>query len=140
LCLRIILLCRCYARLHPRAVNCRKKKCGHSNQVQYFNYVIVCTCLIAWISHAVIITYSLWIMFLYCSWGQRRRSSKLFWLQEGNFCCRGLLECVLIISFLVLYETCWKLNWQFLSMILFWVWDRLISIMLLFYVMTWFCF
>jgi hypothetical protein len=25
--------CRCYARLHPRAVNCRKKKCGHSNQV-----------------------------------------------------------------------------------------------------------
>ncbi|KAK3042089.1 hypothetical protein RJ639_001791 [Escallonia herrerae] len=22
----------CYARLHPRAVNCRKKKCGHSNQ------------------------------------------------------------------------------------------------------------
>lgn len=24
---------RCYARLHPRAVNCRKKKCGHSNQV-----------------------------------------------------------------------------------------------------------
>ncbi|RAL50952.1 hypothetical protein DM860_005308 [Cuscuta australis] len=27
-------ICRkCYARLHPRAVNCRKKKCGHSNQV-----------------------------------------------------------------------------------------------------------
>ncbi|PWZ57780.1 Ubiquitin-60S ribosomal protein L40-2 [Zea mays] len=26
-------LYRCYARLHPRAVNCRKKKCGHSNQV-----------------------------------------------------------------------------------------------------------
>ena len=25
---------RCYARLHPRAVNCRKKKCGHSNQVR----------------------------------------------------------------------------------------------------------
>ncbi|XP_022748149.1 ubiquitin-60S ribosomal protein L40-like [Durio zibethinus] len=23
----------CYARLHPRAVNCRKKKCGHSNQL-----------------------------------------------------------------------------------------------------------
>ncbi|KAM0947463.1 putative RNA-directed DNA polymerase [Dioscorea sansibarensis] len=23
---------KCYARLHPRAVNCRKKKCGHSNQ------------------------------------------------------------------------------------------------------------
>ncbi|GKD52921.1 ubiquitin-60S ribosomal protein L40-1, partial [Tanacetum coccineum] len=22
----------CYARLHPRAVNCMKKKCGHSNQ------------------------------------------------------------------------------------------------------------
>ncbi|CAK9137207.1 unnamed protein product [Ilex paraguariensis] len=25
---------RCYARLHPRAVNCRKKKCGHSNQLR----------------------------------------------------------------------------------------------------------
>nr|XP_043620159.1 ubiquitin-60S ribosomal protein L40-like [Erigeron canadensis] len=26
-------ICRkCYARLHPRAVNCRKKKCGHSNE------------------------------------------------------------------------------------------------------------
>nr|GMC62606.1 Ubiquitin-60S ribosomal protein L40-2 [Ipomoea batatas] len=24
---------RCFARLHPRVVNCRKKKCGHSNQV-----------------------------------------------------------------------------------------------------------
>jgi large subunit ribosomal protein L40e len=30
------MICRkCYARLHPRAVNCRKKKCGHSNQVCY---------------------------------------------------------------------------------------------------------
>nr|GEZ05648.1 ubiquitin-60S ribosomal protein L40 [Tanacetum cinerariifolium] len=30
-------ICRkCYARLHPRAVNCRKKKCGHSNQVEFF--------------------------------------------------------------------------------------------------------
>ncbi|KAK9672391.1 hypothetical protein RND81_12G097800 [Saponaria officinalis] len=28
------MICRkCYARLHPRAVNCRKKKCGHTNQV-----------------------------------------------------------------------------------------------------------
>ncbi|GER44994.1 polyubiquitin [Striga asiatica] len=28
------LICRkCYARLHPRATNCRKKKCGHSNQI-----------------------------------------------------------------------------------------------------------
>uniref|UniRef100_A0A8R7Q4Z1 Ubiquitin-like domain-containing protein n=1 Tax=Triticum urartu TaxID=4572 RepID=A0A8R7Q4Z1_TRIUA len=25
---------KCYARLHPRAVNCRKKKCGHSNQLR----------------------------------------------------------------------------------------------------------
>jgi len=33
LCSLINLLRRCYARLHPRAVNCRKKKCGHSNQV-----------------------------------------------------------------------------------------------------------
>ncbi|XBH86162.1 hypothetical protein VPH35_073886 [Triticum aestivum] len=29
------MICRkCYARLHPRAVNCRKKKCGHSNQLR----------------------------------------------------------------------------------------------------------
>ncbi|XP_014219855.1 ubiquitin [Copidosoma floridanum] len=29
------LICRkCYARLHPRATNCRKKKCGHSNQLR----------------------------------------------------------------------------------------------------------
>ena len=28
-------VCRkCYARLHPRAVNCRKKKCGHTNQLR----------------------------------------------------------------------------------------------------------
>ena len=28
-------ICRkCYARLHPRAVNCRKKKCGHTNQLR----------------------------------------------------------------------------------------------------------
>ena len=25
---------RCYARLHPRAKNCRKKKCGHTNQLR----------------------------------------------------------------------------------------------------------
>ncbi|GFQ01295.1 ubiquitin-60S ribosomal protein l40-2 [Phtheirospermum japonicum] len=29
------MICRvCYARLHTRAVNCRKKKCGHSNQLR----------------------------------------------------------------------------------------------------------
>ncbi|KAF8413689.1 hypothetical protein HHK36_001681 [Tetracentron sinense] len=29
------MICRkCYARLHLRAVNCRKKKCGHSNQLR----------------------------------------------------------------------------------------------------------
>uniref|UniRef100_A0A7S0UQE0 Ubiquitin-like domain-containing protein n=1 Tax=Polytomella parva TaxID=51329 RepID=A0A7S0UQE0_9CHLO len=29
------VICRkCYARLHPRAKNCRKKKCGHSNQLR----------------------------------------------------------------------------------------------------------
>ncbi|GMP61078.1 hypothetical protein CsSME_00023686 [Camellia sinensis var. sinensis] len=33
--LHVLLDCfRCYARLHPRAVNCRKKKCGHSNQLR----------------------------------------------------------------------------------------------------------
>ena len=29
-----VLCRRCYARLHPRAVNCRKKKCGHTNQLR----------------------------------------------------------------------------------------------------------
>jgi large subunit ribosomal protein L40e len=29
------MICRkCYARLHARAVNCRKKKCGHSNALR----------------------------------------------------------------------------------------------------------
>jgi ribosomal protein L40E/ubiquitin len=29
------MICRkCYARLHPRATNCRKKKCGHTNQLR----------------------------------------------------------------------------------------------------------
>ena len=28
-------ICRkCYARLPPRATNCRKKKCGHSSQLR----------------------------------------------------------------------------------------------------------
>jgi ribosomal protein L40E len=29
------MICRkCYARLPPRATNCRKRKCGHSNQLR----------------------------------------------------------------------------------------------------------
>jgi ubiquitin-large subunit ribosomal protein L40e len=29
------MVCRkCYARLYPKATNCRKKKCGHSNQLR----------------------------------------------------------------------------------------------------------
>ena len=29
------MICRrCYARLPPKAVNCRKKKCGHTNQLR----------------------------------------------------------------------------------------------------------
>ncbi|CAN6175470.1 unnamed protein product [Urochloa humidicola] len=29
------MICRhCYARLHPKATNCRKKKCGHSNALR----------------------------------------------------------------------------------------------------------
>ena len=29
------MICRkCYARLHPRATNCRKRKCGHSSQLR----------------------------------------------------------------------------------------------------------
>ncbi|CAH9080924.1 unnamed protein product [Cuscuta epithymum] len=29
-----LICCKCYARLHPRATNCRKKKCGHSSQLR----------------------------------------------------------------------------------------------------------
>ncbi len=29
-----IELFRCYARLHPRAVNCRKRKCGHTSNLR----------------------------------------------------------------------------------------------------------
>ena len=33
-------VCRkCYARLPPRAKNCRKKKCGHTNQLRVNNYL-----------------------------------------------------------------------------------------------------
>ncbi|KAL4832592.1 hypothetical protein H8958_009151 [Nasalis larvatus] len=28
-----MICCKCYACLHPRAINCRKKKCGHSNNL-----------------------------------------------------------------------------------------------------------
>nr|XP_027198742.1 ubiquitin-60S ribosomal protein L40-like [Dermatophagoides pteronyssinus] len=29
------MICRkCYARLHPKATNCRKRKCGHSNNIR----------------------------------------------------------------------------------------------------------
>jgi len=40
----VFWFCRCYARLHPRAVNCRKKKCGHSNQV-WFQSVLIFSAL-----------------------------------------------------------------------------------------------
>ena len=30
----LIYIIRCYARLPPRAKNCRKKKCGHTNQLR----------------------------------------------------------------------------------------------------------
>lgn len=42
---------RCYARLHPRAVNCRKKKCGHSNQVSY----IECCLVSSFYPHSILI-------------------------------------------------------------------------------------
>ncbi|CAH9080923.1 unnamed protein product [Cuscuta epithymum] len=29
-----MICCKCYARLPPRATNCRKKKCGHSSQLR----------------------------------------------------------------------------------------------------------
>ncbi|XP_071696807.1 ubiquitin-ribosomal protein eL40 fusion protein-like [Rutidosis leptorrhynchoides] len=35
-------VCRkCYARLHQRAVNCRKKKCGHTNQLRAKKKILV---------------------------------------------------------------------------------------------------
>jgi len=35
------MICRkCYARLPPRAVNCRKKKCGHTNQLRPKKWVV----------------------------------------------------------------------------------------------------
>ena len=46
----IYLFARCYARLHPRAVNCRKKKCGHSNQVCMSCICFLLGCIIFWIS------------------------------------------------------------------------------------------
>lgn len=79
----LFLYVRCYARLHPRAVNCRKKKCGHSNQVFFFYWklntlfvlilLVVNCCLL-------ILDKSLQycnLIFTSCSWGQRRRLSKL---------------------------------------------------------------
>lgn len=30
----LLLLLQCYARMHPRATNCRKKKCGHSSELR----------------------------------------------------------------------------------------------------------
>ncbi|XP_057798814.1 ubiquitin-60S ribosomal protein L40 isoform X1 [Salvia miltiorrhiza] len=46
------MICRkCYARLHPRAVNCRKKKCGHSNQV--------CSMMYSWRIYATQLTKSI---------------------------------------------------------------------------------
>ena len=32
--LRFVVFLQCYARLHPRATNCRKKKCGRTNQLR----------------------------------------------------------------------------------------------------------
>ena len=29
-----VFVCRCYARLPIKAMNCRKKKCGHSSQLR----------------------------------------------------------------------------------------------------------
>ncbi|PNT72009.1 ubiquitin-60S ribosomal protein L40 [Brachypodium distachyon] len=34
-----MICCKCYARLPLRATNCRKKKCGHSNQVELLIFV-----------------------------------------------------------------------------------------------------
>ena len=34
ICTVCLLYCRCYARLHQRATNCRKRKCGHTNNLR----------------------------------------------------------------------------------------------------------
>jgi ribosomal protein L40E len=45
------MICRkCYARLPPRATNCRKKKCGHSNQLRPKKKV----CVFSYIAHLLI--------------------------------------------------------------------------------------
>ena len=37
-------ICRkCYARLPPRATNCRKRSCGHSSQLRPYVYSVVCS-------------------------------------------------------------------------------------------------
>ena len=51
-------ICRkCYARLPPRATNCRKRKCGHTNQlrpkkkleIDYMVYYCITVCLSSWL-------------------------------------------------------------------------------------------
>ena len=32
--LHLLHLRKCYARLHPRATNCRKKACGHTSNIR----------------------------------------------------------------------------------------------------------
>jgi len=57
------MICRkCYARLHPRAKNCRKKKCGHCNNLRP---------ILIWVSGGTIYeelltAYSLAISGVYC--------------------------------------------------------------------------
>lgn len=101
---------RCYARLHPRAVNCRKKKCGHSNQVRFISIVIIyflrfilsyIMFLLFGFSDWKVLDYA-WLniemRFISFSWGQRRRSSKL-WFS----CC---LACMATQDWLVIYMPC----------------------------------
>ncbi|CAH8528056.1 unnamed protein product [Schistosoma bovis] len=41
------MICRkCYARLHPKATNCRKRKCGHTSNSQMFRFFSNVVCLV----------------------------------------------------------------------------------------------
>lgn len=57
--MHFLFCCRCYARLHPCAVNCRKKKCGHSNQVS--SWSILLTVVHYWTPYLMILLFPTFI-------------------------------------------------------------------------------
>lgn len=82
---------RCYARLHPRAVNCRKKKCGHSNQVCLsflvsYHHEASLHCLNNETHNCRLLLSNLFVSaFYFRSWGPRKRSSKLVQISVSSF-------------------------------------------------------